>query len=239
MPFLEHLRELRKRLILSTFAFLIAAIVTFIFYNTIIEILSKPIQITNSALNNKSLFINSIYEGFVMRIKVSLLGGIILSLPIHIYNIVKFIFPGLLNKEKKLIIYSLIASFFLIIFSIYYGYFKIIPFSIKFMTSSNFLPKNVGLLLNFQKGIMYIFQFLLMGLIVFQLPLVLELLLYLNIVSRKGVLKTSRFIIVGIFILSAIVTPPDVVSQLGFAFPLLILFYLTIIIAKIFRFGEK
>lgn len=238
MPFLEHLRELRNRLIVSFIAIFIGFVISFIIYDTIIAVLSRPLNLVNKILHNKTLFINSIYEGFAIRIKVSLLAGILFSLPVHIYNFIKFVFPGLTLKERKVIIYSLIASFFLVVISIYYGYFKIIPFSVKFLTSTSFVPDSVGILLNFGRNIFYIFQFLLMGLLIFQLPLVLELLMYMNILKRKSVLKASRFIIVGIFILSAIVTPPDVVSQIAFALPLILLFFLTIVIAKIFRFGE-
>ena len=238
MPFLEHIRELRKRIIISFISIGIGFIITFIFYNSIIEILSKPFQELDLILKHKTLFINSIYEGFTTRIKISFLGGIIISLPVHLYNSVKFIFPGLKIKEKKLIRYSLIASFFLIIISGYYTYFKLIPFSIKFLTGSGFIPENVSLMLNFGKNIFIIFQFLLAALLIFQLPLILELLLILNIIKRKTLLKAGRYIIVGIFILSAIVTPPDWLSQTAFAIPLAALFYLTILIAKIFKFGE-
>ncbi len=238
MPFLEHIRELRKRLIVSFTSIFIASILTFIWYKSIISILSAPLQSINRYVENKTLFVNSIYEGFMIRIKVSLLAGLVLSLPIHIYNTIKFIFPGLKLKEKKILWYSLVASFFLVTFSIYYGYFKIIPFSVEFLTSTNFIPSNVGILLNFNKNIFYIFQFILIGLLIFQLPLVLELLMVMNIIKRETLLQMSRYILVGIFILSAIVTPPDVISQISFALPLIILFFLTIIIAKIFKFGE-
>ncbi len=238
MSFLDHIRELRKRLFVSFIALTITFIVAFIFYEQIVEILIKPLKAANSSLGKEKLFINSIYEGFAIRIKISFITGIVLSLPVHLYNIIKFIFPGLKRKEKKIIIYSLISSFFLILFSIYYGYFKIIPVSVKFLTDAAFVPANVGLLLNFGKNIFYILQFLLIGLLIFQLPLILELLLYLNMIKRKTVLKISRFIVVGIFVLSAIVTPPDIFSQIAFALPLIVLYYLAIIIAKIFKFGE-
>lgn len=238
MPFLEHIRELRNKLIISFIAIFIASVLAFIWYETIIAILSAPMQNVNKYVENKTLFVNSIYEGFLIRIKVSLLAGLVLSLPIHIYNTIRFVFPGLKKKERKILWFSLVASFFLIVFSVYYGYFKIIPFSVKFLTSTSFIPSNVGILLNFNKNIFYIFQFLLIALLVFQLPLVLELLMVMNIIKRKTLLKMSRYILVGIFVLSAMITPPDVISQISFALPLMILFFLTIVIARIFRFGE-
>ena len=239
MPFLEHIRELRNKLIVSFISIFVCAIVAFIFYKPIIAILSMPFKELDIIMKEKTLFVNSIYEPFTTRIKVALLGGIVLSLPIHLFNIIKFVFPGLKLKEKKVILYSLVSSFFLIIVSSYYTYFKLIPFSVKFLTGKSFMPENVSVLLNFGKNIFIIFQFLIVALLVFQLPLVLELLMVMNIVTRKALLKASRYIVVGIFILSALVTPPDIVSQAAFALPLVFLFFVTLIIAKIFKFGES
>jgi len=238
MPFLEHIRELRMRLIISFLSLVIASIIAFIFYKDIINILSKPLEGIKSSVTDQKLFVNSIYEGFLINIKISILVGLILSLPVHLYNAVKFIFPGLKPKERKIVLYSLLSSFFLIIISAYYGYFKLIPFSIKFLTGSGFVPERVGLLLNYGKNIFYIFQFLLAALLIFQLPLILELLLIMGIIKRRTLWKISRYIIVGIFIISAIATPPDVVSQVGFALPLIGLFFLALFVAKIFKFGE-
>lgn len=85
------------------------------------------------------------------------------------------------------------------------------------------------MLLNYGKNIFYVFRFLLVTMILFQIPIILELLLAMNMVNRRAVLKASRFVIVGIFALAAILTPPDFVSQIGVALPL---------IAKLFKFGE-
>ncbi len=238
MKFIDHLKELRFRLFVSLIAITIGSVVAFILYNHIINILLFPLRNITSSVTGKTLFLNTIYEGFLVRIKVSFIVGIILSLPVHLYNFIKFVFPGLKPSEKKIIIYSLWGSFFLIIFSIYYGYFKIIPVSIKFFTSSGFVPDKVGLILNFNKNVFYVLQFLLVSLLIFQLPLILFLLLYFNLIKRKTVLKFSRYVIVGIFILSAIVTPPDVLSQIAFALPLVALFFLVILLAKIFKLGE-
>ncbi len=94
------------------------------------------------------------------------------------------------------------------------------------------------MLLNYGKNIFYVFRFLLVTMILFQIPIILELLLAMNMVNRRAVLKASRFVIVGIFALAAILTPPDFVSQIGVALPLIAFFFLTILIAKLFKFGE-
>ena len=95
------------------------------------------------------------------------------------------------------------------------------------------------MLLNYGQNIFYIFQYLLVSLVLFQLPILLEILLIVNIIKRKTLLKASRYMIVFIFILAAILTPPDFMSQVTLALPLIVLYFLTIFIAKIFKFGEE
>jgi sec-independent protein translocase protein TatC len=240
MSFIDHLRELRRRIILSMIAILCAAIVSYIFFDYIVAFLLQPVpEIYAQSIRDEILFINTIFEGFLVRLKIAILAGIVFSLPVHVFNIVKFVLPGLTGREKKIILISLIVSFFLIVFSFYYGYFNVIPISIGFLSSSGFIPEDVGLLLNYGKNIFVIFQFLLITVILFQLPIILEILMIMNVLGRRVLLKASRFIVVGIFVLSAIVTPPDFVSQISLALPLIGLFFLTILIARIFNFGKE
>jgi sec-independent protein translocase protein TatC len=239
MSFIDHLRELRKRIIVSMIAILCAAIVSYIFFDYIVTFLFKPFRgIEALSIRDEILFINTIFEGFLVRLKVAILAGIVFSLPVHVFNIIKFVLPGLTAGEKKVILISLIVSFCLIAFSFYYGYFNVIPISIGFLSSSGFIPDDVGLLLNYGKNIFVIFQFLMITVILFQLPIILEILMIMNVLSRRALLKASRFIVVGIFVLSAIVTPPDFVSQISIALPLIGLFFLAILIARIFNFGK-
>lgn len=239
MPFVEHLRELRGRLIVSMVVILCAAVVSYIFFDHIVEFLSRPFRgIEALAIQDEILFVNSIFEGFLVRLKVSVLAGVVLSLPLHVFNIIGFVLPGLTPGERRVILTSLVASFCLIVASFYYGYFSVIPISIGFLSGAGFVPENVGLLLNYGQNIFVIFQFLMITVILFQVPIVLELLLIMNVLSRKALLSASRFIVVGIFVLSAIVTPPDFVSQISLALPLVGLFFLTILVARVFRFGE-
>jgi sec-independent protein translocase protein TatC len=134
---------------------------------------------------------------------------------------------------------GLLVSFVLIIFSFYYSYYRIIPLSVRFLTSSHFIPVDVGMLLNYNRNIFYILQFIFITLVVFQTPIILEILLIMNVVQRRTLLLISRYVIVGIFVLSAIITPPDFISQISLTVPLVGLYFLTILIAWIFKFGEE
>ena len=237
MAFVDHLRELRKRLFVSMVAILVASIVCFIFYENILAILSQPFENLARSISEEVLFINTLFEGFLIKVKVALISGAVLSFPVHLFNIIKFVFPGLLKKERKVIAISLATSFVLIVASVYYGYFKVIPISVRVLTSSGFIPRNVGLLLNYGKNIFYIFQFLFITVILFQLPIALEILLIMNVVKRKALLRSSRYVIVGVFLLAAALTPPDFISQITLALPLVLLFFVAILIAKIAGFG--
>jgi len=239
MPFLDHLRELRRRIIVSMIAILCGAVLSYIFFDFIVVFLFKPFRgIEALSIRDEILFINTIFEGFLVRLKVAILAGVVFSLPVHVFNIIKFVLPGLTVRERKVVLIALIVSFCLIVLSFYYGYFKVIPISIGFLSSAGFIPQDVGLLLNYGKNIFVIFQFLMITVILFQLPIILEILMIMNVLSRRALLRASRFVVVGIFVLAAIVTPPDFISQISIALPLIGLFFLTILIARIFNFGR-
>lgn len=239
MSFFEHFRELKKRLIVSIAVWLVAVFICFTFYEYIVAFLYNPFKMLQAASGGEEfLFINSLFEGFLTRLKVSFVAGLILSLPVHIYQMVGFIFPGLKAKEKKVVRLALVVSTLLLAAGFYYGYYLIIPISVEFLTGSGFIPDNVGILLNFEQNIFYIFQFIFSFVILFQFPIILMLLLIMNIVKRKALLSASRYVIVGIFIISALLTPPDFISQVSLSLPLILLFYISILMAKIFRLGE-
>lgn len=238
MSFWGHLKELRRRILISAIGMIIGSIVAFIFFQFIIGALFRPFEGIEAANSQGQLYINTIFEGFVTKLKLSILTGLVISFPVHLFNAICFIFPGLRKKEKRITIIGLTVSFILIIFSFYYSYSKIVPISVRFLTSKNFIPNQVGLLLNYSKNIFYVVQFLFITLVVFQVPIVLEILLISNVLTRKQLLKSSRYIIIGIVILSALLTPPDFISQVSLATPLIALFFLTILVAKIFKFGE-
>ena len=238
MSFWEHLSELRKRIFISVLGILVGSIIAFIFFQFILDTLFKPFEGVESAFVEDQFFINTIFEGFLTKLKISILTGLVISFPVHLFNSIVFIFPGLRKREKRITIIGLAVSFVLIVFSFVYSYYKIVPISVRFLTSKNFVPDNVGLMLNYNRNIFYVLQFMFITLVVFQVPIVLEILLITNVVSRKKVLKSSRFVIIGIVLMSALLTPPDFVSQVSLATPLIVLYFLTILIAKIFKFGE-
>jgi len=237
MPLIDHIRELRNIILVSMSAFILCMIAAFVFSDKIIGLFTRQFNSVSSAVESK-LVVTTIIEGFSSQIKIAVYAGLILSSPVHIFNILRFIFPGMEKRQRRAILGFLAASLVLITLGAYLAYFRIVPLAISFLTNPYFIPKNVGYLLNYQTNIFYVFSFILWSIVALQMPLVMEILLMMNILKRKTVFKASRFIIVGIFLLSAIITPPDFVSQLGVALPLTFLYFLAILIAKIFKFGE-
>ncbi len=237
MPLIEHIRELRRLILQSLAAFVVCFGASFVFANQIAGLFTRQFASVASAVES-TLVVTTIVEGFSSQIKVAVYAGLILSSPVLIFNLLRFIFPGLERKQRRLIIWCLAASFCLVVFGAYLAYFRIVPLAIRFLTNPYFVPKNVGYLLNYQTNIFYVFSFILWSLAAMQMPLVMEILLMMGVLKRKAVFKASRFVIVGILVLSAVITPPDFISQLGVALPLTLLYFLALLIAKIFKFGE-
>jgi len=228
MPILEHIRELRNIILASLLAYAIACVVAFIFSNRIISFFTEPFR-TVESLVNTSMVVSTIVEGFATQIRITVIA----------FGIIRFVFPGLTAREKRIVMTFLIVSLILIVVGSYFVYFMIVPIVISFLTGPYFVPGNVGFLLNYQTNIFYLLTFILCSVLAFQTPTIVEILMILNILERRQVWRACRYIIVGIFIFSAIITPPDFISQLAVALPLTALFFIALLLAKIFKFGES
>jgi sec-independent protein translocase protein TatC len=237
LTLIDHIRELRRRVIWSAAAILLGTMACYWFYDRIVVVLMRPFHLGQPGVT--ALYINSLFEGFATKIRFSVIAGVMITIPIHLYHLIRFVLPGLSHQEQKVVGWALFSSAILSAISLYLGYFYFIPSAIRVLTGNDFIPKGVGLLLNFNQNVFYVVNFLLYGMLTFQLPILLEILLYLNVLSRKTLLRHSRFAILVIFIISAIVTPtPDVINQLFIAVPLLLFYFSALLIAYIFKFGE-
>jgi sec-independent protein translocase protein TatC len=240
MHILDHLRELRQRVIGSLIALVIGAAVAFLFADPIVALFTA--QFENMAAESSleaRLFLGNVTEGFVIRLKLALIAGAVLALPVILYNIIRFIFPGLKKRERRATLIALVVCLLLAVGGFSYAYTQIIPLSIGFLTSGEFVPDRVGVLLNYASNVNFVLQLLLIAVLLFQLPVVMVTLMRLRVLSRRAALRASRYVIVAILLLSAILTPPDVISQVFLAVPLVGLYFLAILVARIFRFGAE
>ncbi len=240
MDILSHLIELRRRLIYSIVALAACSAIAFALYEPLVELVKRPFQAIQmeSSLPGQ-LFVHSVTEGFLVRIRIALLGGAIVSLPFIGYHILRFVFPGLYAHERRAIAAALIAGSALAVGAFLYSYVQLLPISLRFLTSSGFIPEDVGVLLSYRSSIAFVLQVLLMAVVLFQLPVVVVVLMKLNVLSRRTALKAGPYVIVSLAGISALLTPPDVISQIGLALPLVALYFLAVVVARVFRFGEE
>ena len=238
MSLREHLKELRQVVMVSFLALVLFSGVSLYFFDPIVNFLYAPFRVITGLHTEDTLFVNFLFEGFLTKLKISIMAGLTLSVPIILFMVVRFILPALHKRERRVLFAAIFVGALLVMVGFYYGYYSILPLTVKFFTSRGFLPDNVGYMLNYQRNIIYIFRFILLIMVSFQFPILLEALMILNVVERRTLFRASRFVIVLVFIAAALITPPDFISQCIIAAPLIVLYYLALLIAKIFRFGE-
>lgn len=231
----DHIRELRKRIVKSVLVALLGFVVAYVFYDGLIGWLLAPFENAGQA----QLIVTSVFEGFVSKMKFCALAGLVGTLPFHVYQLLRFVFPGLSVRERRVILAAAIAGGVLAMLSLVLSYTWLIPFTLSTMTNQDFVPEGVGVLLHFQQNVFYVINMLLYGMLAFQFPIILEVLLFFGWVTRRQLLASSRYVVVGILVVAAIVTPPDVISQCGIAIPLTLLYFLSILVAKIFGWGGE
>lgn len=236
---LVHFREIRRRILWSFFYFFIFFSLSFIFFDNFVYFFSTLFDQVTEQVSGRNLYITSVTEGFRMRLHLAFLIAFVAGLPIFLYHALSFIIPGLKKKERFLVIIVLFFSLILSFFGFYLAYFKIIPYSIEFLLSKPFIPDGVGLVLHYHSSLYFVLHTLFYVVILFQFPIIIELLLYLDVVTRRTLLCSGRYVVVIIFSVSAIVTPPDVVTQVGLALPLIVLYFLTIFFARLFGWGNN
>ena len=141
LPFIEHIKELRWRIIVSAVALILSSILTYFLYESILSIILMPINeiFIEKQLHSDSeyLFVNTLFEGFLVRIKISIIAGIVISLPVHLFNIIRFVFPGLNRGERKTVALTIFVSFLLLVLGFFYAYYSIIPLSVQFLSNSS------------------------------------------------------------------------------------------------------
>jgi len=239
MHIIDHIRELRRRVVAVLLGVAAAALVAFVFYDRLIGLLTAPFAgLDLSSANRAPLFVTTVTEGFLIRIKTSIVAGFVASLPFTLYQVLRFVFPGLRRTERRTVAATLASSFALAVIGFLYSYVQVVPISLRFLTGDGFVPKDVGYVLSFARNVGFILQFLLAAVVLFQLPILMVVLMRLSVFTRRGAFRAGRYVVVAVFVISAMLTPPDFVSQVSLAVPLTAMYFLAIFVARVFRFGE-
>lgn len=228
MPLLDHLRELRKRIIRAAFFILIFSILGFVYYNQIITTLAEPVcdlKLAQSSGSNNcgSLFISGVLGPLNLQVKVAFLTGIIVSAPFWLYQLWAFIAPALHRKERRKSVLFIIAAtpFFTLGAALAY---YILPIAIRVLFG--FTPESLNNLVRFDDYLSFVLRIILIFGLAFELPVFLVSLNLIGVLSGRAILKPWRFAIFGITVFVAAFSPTaDPLSMAALAVPLIVFYF--------------
>ena len=230
-----HFLELRKRFIICVLSITILSFGAYFFRTALLDFLIHPLSVAMQQENStKRLIYTGLAEGFIISFKISLLSGFVLSLPIIGYQLYKFILPALFPHERRALGMFIIGMPILFLLGCVFAYFIVLPityaFFLDYQTSTTLIP--IQLEAKISEYISLTIHLLTAFGLAFEMPLVLILLGNIGVITEKTLVSYRRIMVVFIFVIAAVLTPPDVISQLALAIPLLLLYELSIILLK-------
>ena len=232
-PLLIHLVELRSRLIKTMIMITILFVIFYFFADSIYNFLVKPYADAVEGEEGRRLIFTALHETFFTYIKVALFASLFISLPFLLIQLWIFVAPGLYKNEKSVVVPYLLATPILFILGSALVYYLIMPLAIKFFLSFESIGGNGALPIQLEAKVneylSLIMRLILAFGLCFQLPVALTLMARVGFVSSESLRKNRKYVIVGVFAVAAILTPPDPISQIGLGIPILLLYELSII----------
>tara|TARA_B100000953_G_scaffold116362_1_gene95800 strand:+ start:1684 stop:2457 length:774 start_codon:yes stop_codon:yes gene_type:complete len=231
-PLLQHLVELRGRLVKSLILIAALFVISYIFADTIYNFLVQPYADAVEGEEGRRLIFTALHETFFTYLKVALFTSLLVALPFILIQIWIFVAPGLFKNEKTVVFPYLLATPVLFLIGAALVYYFIMPLAIKFFLSFESIGGDGALPIQLEAKVNEYLS-LVMRLIFafglcFQLPVLLTLLARVGFVGSEGLKKNRKFVIIGVFTIAAILTPPDPISQIGLGIPILILYEISI-----------
>lgn len=232
MPLTGHLTELRNRILVILGTILGLFLITYFFSAELLELARRPI----AGRVDQLVFLKPT-EAFFAHLKIAIYAAIFIGLPVLLHQIWQFCAPGLLSREKRYALIFVSCSSGLFITGALFCYFLILPYGLAYLISfgsENILPQiSIGFYISFIFTLIFVFG------VVFEVPLVIILLVQAGIVTPQALSSNRGYIYVGAFVVAAALTPPDVITQVLMAGPLLVLYEVSIVAAKIITRKKK
>jgi len=232
MPFTSHLDELRSRLLRCIVAVGLVFVACYLIKERIFEILTIPLKVAMP--DDSAMIFTSLPEAFFTYLKVSFFAAIIIASPYLLYQIWKFVSPGLYSTEKKYVAPFVILSTIFFLGGTLFAYYIVFPFGFKFFLA--FGTEFIRPMLSIREYLSFTFKLLLAFGIIFELPIFMFFLARIGLVDSKMLTAKRKYAILLVFVVAAFFTPPDVVTQVLMAVPLMLLYEISVWVVKA---GEK
>jgi sec-independent protein translocase protein TatC len=226
-PLLDHLVELRRRLIWSAVALALSFGVCIYFVDALLAVLVRPLI----EAGQRQLIAVAVFEQFFVRVKIAFFGAMMISFPVLASQIWLFVAPGLYRQEKRAFLPFLVATPFMFYAGCAIMYYVVLPYVINFMLTQ-YAPPDIEKTLRSSDYLERILQLVFAFGFAFEMPVLLILLIKVGITSSEGLRSKRRYAIVICFVVAAVLAPPDVVSQIALAIPLLAFYEISIIVGS-------
>ena len=232
MNVMQHIVELRKRILNVAYAIIIVAILSYSFTAELFAFFAAPFTDTFSATElNAQLIGTGPAEAFMLRMKLAFFAGVIFSCPWIFYQLWLFVEPGLYDNEKKLILPFVISTTVLFIIGMLFSYYLVLPLAYNFF-AGQYESLGIAPTIRITEHLAIVIKLLLAFAFVFELPIVSVLLARAGILRSQMMIDYWRYVVLVVFVCSAIITPPDIFSQFLMAFPVMLLYVLSYYLVK-------